>query len=80
MESKALEPYDASLPIQATADASSYGLGAAFSDVIKHGSIRPVTYASRPQHLTHRWPRVKQRQRCFCDSNLELHLHCWNLM
>lgn len=43
MENKALVPYDASLPIKVIADASSYGLGAVFSDVIKHGSIRPVT-------------------------------------
>lgn len=55
MESKAFVPYDASLSIQVTADASSYGLGAVFSDVIKHGSIRPVMYASRPLGLGGKW-------------------------
>jgi len=47
VESKALVPYDISLPIVVTADASSYGLGAVMSHVMPDKSIRPVMFASR---------------------------------
>ncbi len=47
VKSKTLIPYDPSLPIQVTADASSFGLGAVLSHVLKDGSVRPIMFASR---------------------------------
>lgn len=47
IESKVLIPYDPSLPIQVTSDASSYGLGAVLSHCLKDGSVRPIMFASR---------------------------------
>ena len=39
--------YDLDLPIRVEADASSYGLGAALSHVLRDGTEHPIAYVSR---------------------------------
>ena len=39
--------YDPELPIRVAADASSYGLGAVLSHVLRDGTEHPIAYVSR---------------------------------
>ena len=47
VSSKILVHYDPDLPIRVAADASSYGLGAVLSHVLRDGTEHPIAYVSR---------------------------------
>ena len=47
VSSKVLVHYDPDLPIRVAADASSYGLGAVLSHVLRDGTEHPIAYVSR---------------------------------
>ena len=48
VSSKILVHFDPDLPIRVAADASSYGLGAVLSHVLREGPEHPIAYVSRP--------------------------------